>query len=123
MSQNVVVQGSLTAYGKNLVRLVVFILQWECAFTRLLVQNLGSPFTALTDIPQGSIVSLSSSGGVLKGFGTQLSSTLATAAFLGNPIILNMTGTVVVMLYNDTNSYGQAMYWDSNTATPTVRLL
>ncbi len=80
-------------------------------------QNLGTPMTAVTDIPRGSIVSLSSNGGAMKGFGMQVTSALATGGLTTNPIVLNMTGTVVVMLYNDTSAYGQAVYYDTTASS------
>ena len=48
-------------------------------------QNLGMPFVASTNITQGSIVSLSPTGGVMQGFGMRLSTTTATIAMIGNP--------------------------------------
>ena len=83
-------------------------------------QNLGMPFVASTNITQGSIVSLSSTGGVMQGFGMRLSTTTATIAMIGNPIVLNMTGSVVVLLYNDTNYYGQAVLYDTTGSSASV---
>jgi hypothetical protein len=80
-------------------------------------QNLGMPLTAVTNITKGSIVSLSSSGGAMQGFGMSLSAPTASAAVLNNPILLNMTGTGVVLVYNDTSDFGQAVFYDSVAGT------
>jgi hypothetical protein len=85
-------------------------------------QNLGMPLTAVTNITKGSIVSLSSSGGAMQGFGMSLSAPTASAAVLSNPIVLYLTGTFVVTLYNDTNMRGQAILYDTTTSTAGVRL-
>lgn len=53
----------------------------------------------------------------------QLSSSITTFGIVSRPIVLNMTGTVVVVLYNDTNYYGQAVYYDTTTYTPSVCVL
>lgn len=79
------------------------------------------PFIAGSNINAGQIVSLASNGSVLPGFGMQLSGAVASAPQVANPIILNMTGTITVLLYNDTNYNGQAIYYDTSKASPSVR--
>ena len=66
-------------------------------------------------------MSLSPTGGVVKGFGMQLSGAFATTGFINNPILLNMTGSVVVLLYNTSAFTGQAVYFDTTTTSPGVR--
>ena len=77
---------------------------------------MATPFIAGNNIVQGAICSLSSSGQALQGWGLQLSNPISTGPFVNNPIVLNMTGSVVVMLYNDTNWYGWAAYYDTTTS-------
>ena len=66
-------------------------------------------------------MSLSPTGGVVKGFGMQLSGAFATTGFINNPILLNMTGSVVVLLYNTSAFTGQAVYFDTTSTSPGVR--
>ena len=82
---------------------------------------MGAPFVAESSITEGSVVSLSPTGGVVKGFGMQLSGAFATTGFINNPILLNMTGSVVVLLYNTSAFTGQAVYFDTTTTSPGVR--
>ena len=85
------------------------------------VQNDAMPFTAGANINAGSIVSLSSNGTIVPGFGMQLSNAITTVGIVStNPIILNMTGKVVVVLYNDSNMYGWASYYDTTQSIASV---
>ncbi len=92
-----------------------------CVCMRVCVQNLGQPFVAGDTIAANNIVSLSSTGEVLRGFGLQLSPSVTTFGVVSNPIVLNMTGSIVVVLYNDTNFNGRAVYFDTTQTTPGVR--
>ena len=85
------------------------------------LQNDAMPFTAGANINAGSIVSLSSNGTIVPGFGMQLSNAITTVGIVStNPIILNMTGKVVVVLYNDSNMYGWASYYDTTQSIASV---
>lgn len=80
-------------------------------------QNLDVIFTAATAVNPGDVVSLMSNG-VAKGFGLQLSASVTSFDNMTNPIVVNMTGRVVVVVYFDVNGYGQAAYYDTTTAAP-----
>lgn len=51
----------------------------------------------------------------------QLSQSVGTLSAQSGSIMLNMTGSVVAVLYFDSNSYGQAAYYDTGFAAPLVR--
>lgn len=80
-------------------------------------QNLDVLFTAATPVNAGDVVSLTSTG-VAKGFGLQLSASVTSFDNMTNPIVVNMTGRVVVVVYYDVNGFGQAAYYDTTTAAP-----
>jgi hypothetical protein len=78
------------------------------------------PFVAANAVAAGSLVSMTSAGEVTPGFGAQVSSAITTLSYSAFVRVVNMTGTVVVVVSTNYTGHGFVTYFDTTTSSPRV---